>query len=135
MKQLNERPSVKILLVESDQTLAKAIKEALKIRGYTIVWVEDGKSILHTFGQVLGYFRLIIICDCGKAISGQGLCQEIRKVNRELPIIVMNTDPTQDFRAESVLIGPNAMRQEVTQPKRLLDLVEDIAGAQIALAN
>ncbi len=76
-----------ILVVEDDKGLQKYLKELLLDNGYAVHTVGDGI-------QALEYFKKgdpdVVVLDLGLPnMSGEAVCQEIRKKHKDLPIIIL----------------------------------------------
>lgn len=76
-----------ILIVEDDKGLQKYLKELLLDNGYAVQTVSDGIAALE-------YLKKnepdIVVLDLGlPTMSGEAVCQEIRKKNKDLPIIIL----------------------------------------------
>lgn len=76
-----------ILIVEDDKGLQKYLKELLLDNGYAVHAVGDGIA-------ALDYFKKsepdLVVLDLGLPVmTGEAVAQEIRKKNKELPIIIL----------------------------------------------
>lgn len=76
-----------ILIVEDDKGLQKYLKELLLDNGYAVQTASDGIVALE-------YLKKnepdIVVLDLGlPTMSGEAVCQEIRKKNKDLPIIIL----------------------------------------------
>lgn len=76
-----------ILVVEDDKGLQKYLRELLLDNGYAVHNVSDGI-------QALEYLKKtepdVVVLDLGlPTMSGEAVCQEIRKKNKDLPIIIL----------------------------------------------
>lgn len=76
-----------ILIVEDDKGLQKYLKELLLDNGYAVQTASDGIAALE-------YLKKnepdMIVLDLGlPTMSGEAVCQEIRKKNKDLPIIIL----------------------------------------------
>jgi two-component system OmpR family response regulator len=76
-----------ILVVEDDRGLQKYLKELLLDNGYAVHTAYDGIEALEYFKKTEPD---IVILDLGLPImSGEAVCQEIRKKHKDLPIIIL----------------------------------------------
>lgn len=76
-----------ILIVEDDKGLQKYLKELLLDNGYAVQTASDGIAALE-------YLKKnepdMVVLDLGlPTMSGEAVCQEIRKKNKDLPIIIL----------------------------------------------
>jgi len=77
----------KILIVEDDIGLQKYLKELLLDNGYLPQIASDGISALNLISKLLPD---LVILDLGLPnMSGESVCQEIRKKHPELPVIIL----------------------------------------------
>jgi two-component system response regulator VicR len=77
----------KILFVEDEQSLGLIVKESLETRGFEVKYCQDGKSGLRTFKE---FNPDICLLDIMMPIrDGYTLAQEIRKINKQVPIIFL----------------------------------------------
>jgi DNA-binding response OmpR family regulator len=78
----------KILIVEDDRAVQKALKRLFQSEGYGVEITGDGKSALEAFRIAA---PIAIILDLRLPIvSGQDVCREIRRQTLTLPIIVLS---------------------------------------------
>lgn len=76
-----------ILIVEDDKGLQKYLKELLLDNGYAVQTASDGIAALE-------YLKKnepdMVVLDLGlPTMSGEAVCQEIRKKNKDMPIIIL----------------------------------------------
>jgi two-component system response regulator MprA len=81
------RMAAMILIVEDDKGLQKYLKELLLDNGYAVQTAGDGIAALE-------YLKKnepdIVVLDLGLPnMSGEAVCQEIRKKNKDLPVIIL----------------------------------------------
>lgn len=76
-----------ILVVEDDKGLQKYLKELLLDNGYAVHAVEDGIAALDYFAKSQPD---LVVLDLGLPVmTGEAVCQEIRKKHKDLPIIIL----------------------------------------------
>lgn len=77
----------KILVVEDDSGLQKYLKELLLDNQYSVQVASDGISALNT---IIKLPPDLMILDLGLPnMSGESVCQEVRKKNPNLPVIIL----------------------------------------------
>jgi DNA-binding response OmpR family regulator len=77
----------KILIVEDDASLQKYLKELLLDNQFSVQVASDGISALNTIAKLPPD---LVILDLGLPnMSGESVCQEIRKKYPELPVIIL----------------------------------------------
>ncbi len=86
----------KILVVEDDQSLQKYLKELLLDNQFSVQVSADGISALNTIAKLPPD---LVILDLGLPnMSGESVCQEVRKKYPELPVIILTAkDSVQDI--------------------------------------
>lgn len=93
----------RILLVEDDPNLSLVLKDYLEILQYEIVFTDNGEDALEVFkGQV---FDLIILDVMLPKKDGFTVGKEIRKVNKEIPIIFLTAKNLKEDRIKGFYIG------------------------------
>lgn len=77
----------KVLFVEDEQSLGLIVKESLEIRGFEVVYCQDGKAGLHAFRTDKPDICVLDIMMPVK--DGYALAEEIRKIDQQTPIIFL----------------------------------------------
>lgn len=94
---------LKILLAEQDKEIASITKNYLVSRGYSTVMCIDGDEALNQFKKE--HFDFIIVDVDIPVVSGYELVMEIRKKNRDIPIIFIGTNIRQTEIIKGFNIG------------------------------
>ena len=86
---------MRLLLVEDDPALGEGIRVALKPEGYTVDWVQDGRSALHALTHER--FDLAIL-DLGLPdMDGLDVLRRLRERQQAVPVLVLTArDATSD---------------------------------------
>ena len=86
---------MRLLLVEDDPALGEGIRVALKPEGYTVDWVQDGRSALHALTHER--FDLTIL-DLGLPdMDGLDVLRRLRERQQAVPVLVLTArDATGD---------------------------------------
>ena len=86
---------MRLLLVEDDPALGEGIRVALKPEGYTVDWVQDGRSALHALTHER--FDLAIL-DLGLPdMDGLDVLRRLRERQQAVPVLVLTArDATGD---------------------------------------
>lgn len=86
---------MRLLLVEDDSALGEGIRVALKPEGYTVDWVQDGRSALHALTHER--FDLAIL-DLGLPdMDGLDVLRRLRERQQAVPVLVLTArDATSD---------------------------------------
>lgn len=92
-----------ILVVEDDRGLQKYLRELLLDNGYAVQTAADGIAALE-------YLKKnepdMIVLDLGlPTMNGEAVCQEIRKKNKELPIIILTAKDSVNDIVQGLNLG------------------------------
>ncbi|MBI2259797.1 MAG: response regulator transcription factor [Flavobacteriia bacterium] len=93
----------KILLAEDDTNLGYVISDQLKERGYRVVLALDGSDALQKFHQ--DQYHLCILDVMMPKKDGFSLAKDIRKLNKEIPIIFLTAKSMTEDKIEGLKIG------------------------------
>jgi len=95
--------TVKILIVEDEQRLADVLQKQFEEHGFSVEIASDGyigKQMVETQS-----YNLIILDINLPLINGYDLCEEIRKTNSEIPIIMLTALGTSDNKVLGFEVG------------------------------
>lgn len=82
----------KILIVEDDNNISEYLSDTLKEAGYSTKSTSDGAAALK---MVKDAKPDLIVLDLGiESISGETVCEEVKKMHPELPIIILTAKNT-----------------------------------------
>lgn len=82
----------KILVVEDDQNIREYLEEALKEAGYSIKSTGDGAVAIK---MVKESKPDLIVLDLGlESIAGETVCEEVKKMHPDLPVIILTAKST-----------------------------------------
>lgn len=120
----------KILYVEDELFLGKIVKESLESRGYEVAMATDGNNVLELFKSSSPDICVLDIMLPNK--DGFAVADEIRSVNRQVPIIFL----TAKTQTEDVIKGfskggndyirkPFSMEELIVRIENLLTLGQD----------
>jgi len=108
----------RILVVEDDRAVQKALKRLFEAEGYEVEISSDGKSALETFRAAA---PAAIILDLGLPIvSGQDVCREIRLQSSTLPIVVLSAVTDVLDKVVLLELGADDYVTKPFSPKELL---------------
>lgn len=108
----------KILYVEDDVYLSFVTKDNLEIKGYDIVWKEDGEAALKAYNQ--GEFDICIIDIMLPKMDGFSLAEAIRKENQDIPILFLSAKTMKEDRIKGLTLGAD---DYITKPFSIEELV------------
>jgi two-component system alkaline phosphatase synthesis response regulator PhoP len=84
--------AVRIFLVEDEISIRDALKLNLELEGYEVVTTADGKRVLKMFKEQ--HFDIVLLDIMLPEVSGLELCEQIRLVNMDIPIIFLTAKDT-----------------------------------------
>ncbi|MCK9613233.1 MAG: response regulator transcription factor [Bacteroidales bacterium] len=93
----------KILLVEDDPNLSLVLKDYLEILMYETVFADNGEDALNLFNSQ--YFDLIILDVMLPKKDGFSIAKDIRKTNKEIPIIFLTAKTLKEDRIKGFQLG------------------------------
>lgn len=115
----------KILVAEDEPHLRTAIAKSLENEGYSVVSCRDGREALDAF--LGGHTDLVVTDIMMPRMSGTELVTEIRKINKDIPVLMLTAletigDKEQGFNAgtDDYLVKPVLMRELCLRVKALL---------------
>lgn len=87
--------ATRILLVEDEKSIREILALNLELENYEVVSLADGKNVINLFKTQ--HFDLVLLDIMLPDISGLELCEQIRLVNMDIPIIFLTAkDQTTD---------------------------------------
>ena len=114
---MGERP-LRILVVEDEIAIQRGLCDVLAYHGYEPTGVDDGEAGLRE--GLSGSFDLVVLDVMLPSMSGFEVCEELRAVERELPILMLTARGSE----EDVLRGFRAGADDyVTKPFSISELV------------
>lgn len=94
----------KILLVEDDKAMAKVLKRYLDVRGYDVTHCNNGKQGFQEFSGDKN-FDLCILDVLMPYTDGFTLAQEIRKLDKYVPILFVSSKTLSEDKIKAFKIG------------------------------
>ena len=94
---------IKILVIEDEKRVADLLKIGLEENGYQVLVAYDGEMGWRLFQS--NDFQLIISDIILPKLNGFELCQEIRKADEEIPILMLTALGTADDKLEGFDVG------------------------------
>ena len=94
---------IKILVIEDEKRVADLLKIGLEENGYQVLVAYDGEMGWRLFQS--NDFQLIISDIILPKLNGFELCQEIRKADEEIPIMMLTALGTADDKLEGFDVG------------------------------
>lgn len=108
----------KILVIEDDRAVQRALKRLFESEGYGVDIKGDGKSALEAFRAAA---PAAIVLDLRlPAMSGKDVCREIKRENPSLPIIVLSAAADITNKVLLLELGADDYVTKPFSPKELL---------------
>ncbi len=111
--------NITILLAEDEKKIAIAMKNAIGEYFHKFIIVHDGKGALKSYHK---YMPNIVITDIlMPKLTGLELMQELRKVDSDLPIIILSAHSDSDKLLKAIDLGVTKYFVKPVDPDELLE--------------
>ena len=114
---------MKILIVEDEKAIAEGLKFNFDQEGYETIVTGDGPTALEQFQNSIDTFDLVVLDLMLPGMSGYETCQEIRKLNNQVPILVLSARTLAEDKARAFDCGTD---QYMTKPFALPELLSRV---------
>ncbi|WP_338356071.1 response regulator transcription factor [Yeosuana marina] len=98
---------MRILIVEDEISIANFISDGLKEEGFAVDVATNGKKGLELALDILDGYDVILLDWMLPGLSGIEICRQIRKVNQQIPIIILSAKDTVDDAVFGLDTGAN----------------------------
>lgn len=98
---------MRILIVEDEISIANFISDGLKEEGFAVDVATNGKKGLELALDFLDGYDVILLDWMLPGLSGIEICRHIRKVNQQIPIIILSAKDTVDDAVFGLDTGAN----------------------------
>ena len=98
---------MRVLIVEDEISIANFIREGLKEEGFAVDVATNGKKGLELALDNLDGYDVILLDWMLPGLSGIEICRHIRKVNQQIPIIILSAKDTVDDAVFGLDTGAN----------------------------
>lgn len=118
-----------VLVIDDSRTIRKLVTQTLQNAGYAAVTAEDGVDGLETFAEQR--FDAVITDINMPRLDGFGVMEGIRsgKTNRQVPILALTTEGSQEFRDRARRIGATGWIVKPYDDRELIDILDLVTGA------
>jgi DNA-binding response OmpR family regulator len=99
----DNKNALRILLVEDDQSLGFVVQDALAMQGFKVHLCRDGKEGLNQFNKE--EYDLCLLDVMMPKKDGFSLAEDIRKVNKEIPIVFLTAKGLDQDKIHGFRIG------------------------------
>ncbi len=116
---------MRVLLIEDDRMIGKAVEQALKDSAYAVDWVTDGEAAIHAAESET--YELVLL-DLGlPRADGREVLRRLRGLSRKLPVIIVTARDSiedriggLDLGADDYLIKPFEIRELLARMRAVL---------------
>jgi DNA-binding response OmpR family regulator len=115
---------MRVLIAEDDLAMRNGLFEILEAEGYDVVAAADGAAAFERFGEVHPDFVLLDIMM--PRLSGYDVCREIRKRDRDVPIVFLSAKNEEidkvlglELGADDFIMKPFGMRELVARVRAI----------------
>jgi two-component system response regulator RegX3 len=98
-----EQPKPRILVVEDEAAIREGVADVLVFHGYRVDAVGDGKQGLEK--ALSGQYDLLLLDVMLPGCDGFSICDEIRKVDRDQPIIMLTAKTSDEDIVNGLALG------------------------------
>ncbi|MEO0536668.1 MAG: two-component system response regulator RppA [Cyanobacteria bacterium P01_A01_bin.123] len=131
---------MRILLVEDEPDLGKAIKRTLTQEAYVVDWVQSGDEALAYLESDFSLYTLGVFDWMLPGTSGISLCQWLRSHHSPLPVLILTAKDQIEDRitgldagADDYLVKPFSMAELLARLRALRRRSPDMKSAQIEI--
>ena len=115
-----------ILVVDDSETARLHVINQFKAVGYNTIEAEDGVKGIQA---VTTYNPDIIICDVNMPeMDGLTMCEHLKQMNVNIPIIMMTTESSMDMKVRGKNAGVLAWVTKPFNPDKILAAIKKIIG-------
>ena len=93
----------KIFLVEDDLSFGSVLKSYLELNDYSVDWINDGKYAVDKFRK--GVYDICILDIMLPNVDGFTIADEIRKINRSVPIVFLTAKKLKEDQLKGYNVG------------------------------
>lgn len=116
-----EAGSARILLVEDDEGLRRAMTRILESDGFTVVPARDGREAFELIEK--GDIDVVVSDVAMPNMTGLELLAQVRRFDMELPVILVTGGPTEEDALEAKKYGALNYLAKPLDPNRLLTVL------------
>ncbi len=114
---------MRILIVEDETALALGLKFNFEQEGYDAVVAGDGPAALAAFQNASPRFHLVLLDLMLPGMSGYDICREIRKLDKDVPVLVLSARTLSEDRTVAFDAGCD---QYMSKPFALPELLSRV---------
>ncbi|PZO10294.1 MAG: DNA-binding response regulator [Leptolyngbya foveolarum] len=129
---------MRVLLVEDEPDLGRAVKRVLTQEAYVVDWVQSGDEALSFLEQNASLYALCVFDWMLPGITGVELCQWLRSRQRSLPVLLLTARDKVEDRiagldsgADDYLVKPFSMAELLARLRALSRRSPEFKPAQV----
>ena len=119
---------MRILVVDDELAGIQSLKRGLQLLGHSIIVSESGTEALSIFESEKGGIDLIITDYYMPDMSGIDLLRAIRKINRELPVMLVKAYGSSNILIEALQSGCSGFLEKPFTLEQLESELQRICG-------
>lgn len=131
---------MRLLLVEDEAQIAKALVTSLTHEGYAVDWIEEGTKALQRLLMYRNEYDVVILDLMLPGMSGFDICTKARADGVETPILILTAkDMVHDkvslleTGADDYLVKPFAFEELVARLKALLRRPKEVVSVELTV--
>ncbi|MCW8894381.1 MAG: response regulator transcription factor [Sulfurimonas sp.] len=117
---------LKVLLVEDEENLARLLKGAIGDNFHSFIIAKDGAEGLELFTKINP--DIVITDIMMPKLSGLDMSKELKKINPEIPIIILSAFSEKEKLFDAIDIGVTKYFLKPFDPDELLDYISSISS-------
>lgn len=127
------QPRKKIMVIDDDPVVLKALEFTLKSKGYKVVTATDGSQAIGLMRDAEPDMMLVDVSfpnEMGAGWNGFQIAQWIRQMNGKLPTIVMSGADKPEYQKRAAAVGAQAFMTKPINNELLLASIASALGPQ-----
>jgi DNA-binding response OmpR family regulator len=117
-----------ILVVEDDPHIANGIQFNLEAEGYFVTVLSEGPAAVAFFKEHQQAVDLVILDLMLPGMSGYAVCEEIRQLDVDLPVLILSARTLTEDRVRGFNVGADVYLQKPFDLEELLSIVRNLLG-------
>lgn len=122
-----------ILNVEDHAPARFFRSRVLERAGYTVREADSAQQAIEAFEQLAP--RLVLLDGLLPDGDGFALCERIKAIRPDVPVVIVTSGHTEDPRRERIASGADAFVVEPVAPEQLIEVVQRFVGADRAASD
>ncbi len=114
----------RILIIEDEESILMALEDDLKLEGYNVTGIEDGRQGLSMAKE--GGYDLIILDIMLPKMNGFEVCKELRQAGVTIPILILTAKSQEIDKVLGLELGADDYVTKPFSPRELLARVKAI---------